>query len=477
MENALKFYINGKWVAPSTKTTLDVINPATEESIAKIAMGGKADVDKAVAAAKTAFETFSKTTVEERVALLERIIAAYQARMGDIAQAVSQEMGAPIGLASAAQAPAGLGHLMNSLKALKSFKWSEDVGTARVVREPIGVCGLITPWNWPLNQIAAKVGPAIAAGCTMILKPSEIAPLNAIIFAEVMDAAGVPPGVFNLINGDGPNVGVAMSAHPDIDMMSFTGSTRAGISVAQEAAVTVKRVAQELGGKSPNVILDDADFAKVVARDTFGVCMNTGQSCNAPTRMLVPAGRMEEAAAIAKATAEHIKVGDPSDKATQIGPVVSKTQFDKIQALIQKGIDEGAKLETGGVGRPDGLNRGYFIKPTIFSDVSNDMSIAQEEIFGPVLSLIPYKDENDAVRIANDTVYGLSAYVSSGDLERAKKVGSQIRAGNVHLNGAGVDPNAPFGGFKQSGNGREFSKWGLEEFLETKAFLGFNAAG
>ena len=292
-----------------------------------------------------------------------------------------------------------------------------------------------------------------------------------------MDAAGVPAGVFNLINGDGPNVGVAMSAHPDIDMMSFTGSTRAGISVAQEAAVTVKRVAQELGGKSPNVILDDADFAKVVARDTFGVCMNTGQSCNAPTRMLVPAGRMEEAAAIAKATAEHIKVGDPSDKATQIGPVVSKTQFDKIQALIQKGIDEGAKLETGGVGRPDGLNRGYFIKPTIFSDVSNDMSIAQEEIFGPVLSLIPYKDENDAVRIANDTVYGLSAYVSSGDLERAKKVGSQIRAGNVHLNGAGVDPNAPFGGFKQSGNGREFSKWGLEEFLETKAFLGFNAAG
>ncbi|MCB1684175.1 MAG: aldehyde dehydrogenase family protein [Pseudomonadales bacterium] len=477
MENALKFYINGKWVTPSTKTTLDVINPATEESIAKIAMGGKADVDNAVAAAKAAFETFSRTTVEERIALLERIIAAYQARMSDIAQTVSQEMGAPIGLASAAQAPAGLGHLMNSLKALKSFQWSEDVGTARIVREPIGVCGLITPWNWPLNQIAAKVGPAIAAGCTMVLKPSEVAPLNAILFAEVMDAAGTPPGVFNLINGDGPTVGVAMSAHPDIDMMSFTGSTRAGISVAQEAAVTVKRVAQELGGKSPNVILDDADFAKVVARDTFGVCMNTGQSCNAPTRMLVPANRMEEAAAIAKATAETIKVGDPADKATQIGPVVSKVQFDKVQALIQKGIDEGAKLETGGVGRPDGLNRGYFIKPTIFSDVSNEMSIAREEIFGPVLSIIPYKDESDAIRIANATVYGLSAYVSSSDLERAKKVGSQIRAGNVHLNGAGVDPGAPFGGYKQSGNGREFSKWGLEEFLETKAFLGFNAAG
>jgi len=476
MENTHKFYINGEWVAPSTTDTLEVINPATEEPIATIAMGGKADVDKAVAAAKAAFVTFSQTSVAERAALLGRIIEAYKARMADIAATVSQEMGAPIGLANAAQAPAGLGHLMFALNAMQSFPWEEDAGKARIVREPIGVCGLITPWNWPLNQIAAKVGPAIAAGCTMVLKPSEIAPLNAIIFAEVMHAAGTPPGVFNLVHGDGPTVGVAMSSHPDIDMMSFTGSTRAGISVAQESAKTVKRVAQELGGKSPNVILDDASFAEVVARDTFGVCMNTGQSCNAPTRMLVPASRMAEAAAIAKATAEQIKVGDPSNPQTQIGPVVSETQYNKVQALIQKGIDEGAKLETGGLGRPDGLNRGYFIRPTIFSDVRNDMTIAQEEIFGPVLSLIPYSDEEDAVKIANDTVYGLSAYVSSGNLDHAAQVGRRIRAGNVHLNGAGVDPGAPFGGYKQSGNGREFSKWGLEEFLETKALLGYNAS-
>jgi aldehyde dehydrogenase (NAD+) len=476
MSNHRKFYIDGKWVDPKGTETLDVINPATEEPIATIALGNEEDVNRAVAAAKKAFETFSRTTLEERAALLEKIIGAYKERMGEIAETVSKEMGAPMSLANAAQAPAGLGHLMYSLNALNSFPFEEQVGKNLIVREPIGVCGLITPWNWPLNQIAAKVGPAIAAGCTMVLKPSEIAPLNAILFAEVMDAAGVPPGVFNLINGDGPTVGVAMSSHPDIDMMSFTGSTRAGISVAQEAAKTVKRVAQELGGKSPNLILDDASFAEVIARDTFGVCMNTGQSCNAPTRMLVPMSRMEEAAAIAKATAEQIKVGDPSDGATQIGPLVSEAQFNKVQALIQKGIDEGAKLECGGVGRPDGLNRGYFVKPTIFSNVSNDMTIAQEEIFGPVLSLIGYKDEEDAVRIANDTVYGLSAYVSSGDLEHAARVGRQIRAGNVHLNGAGVDPGAPFGGYKQSGNGREFSKWGLEEFLETKAMLGYNAA-
>ena len=476
MSNQQKFYIDGQWVDPVGKETLDVINPATEEPIGTIAMGTKEDVNKAVAAAKKAFETFSKTTIEERAALLEKIIEAYKARMGDIAQTVSQEMGAPMSLANAAQAPAGLGHLMYSLNALKEFKFEEQVGKNLIVREPIGVCGLITPWNWPLNQIAAKVGPAIAAGCTMVLKPSEIAPLNAIIFAEVMHEAGVPKGVFNLVNGDGPNVGVAMSSHPDIDMMSFTGSTRAGISVAENSAKTVKRVAQELGGKSPNVILDDANFPEVIARDTFGVCMNTGQSCNAPTRMLVPASRMEEAAAIAKATAEQIKVGDPSDETTQIGPVVSAAQFEKVQNLIQKGIDEGAKLETGGVGRPDGMNRGYFVKPTVFSNVTNDMTIAQEEIFGPVLSLIGYKDEEDAVRIANDTVYGLSAYVSSGDVSHAAKVGREIRAGNVHLNGAGVDPGAPFGGYKQSGNGREFSKWGLEEFLETKALLGYNAA-
>jgi aldehyde dehydrogenase (NAD+) len=454
---------------------MDVINPATEEPICAIALGNSADVDRAVAAAKAAFETFSQTTREERIALLEKIIACYKARMGDIAAAVSQEMGAPVGLANAAQAPAGLGHLMYTLNALKEFSFEQMVAGNKIVREPIGVCGLITPWNWPLNQIAAKVGPAIAAGCTMVLKPTEIAPINALIFAEVMHEAGVPAGVFNLVNGTGPDVGVAMSSHPDIDMMSFTGSTRAGISVAQEAAKTVKRVTQELGGKSPNIILDDADFAAAVSRDMAGMCMNTGQSCNAPTRMLVPASRMDEAAAIAKATAEAIVVGDPSDAGTQVGPLVSQMQFDKVQALIQKGIDEGAKLETGGVGRPEGMNRGYFVKPTVFSHVTNDMTIAQEEIFGPVLSLIGYKDDEDAVRIANDTVYGLSAYIS-GSPERAKAVASQLRAGNVHLNGAGVNPGAPFGGYKQSGNGREFSVWGLEEFLETKAVIGFDAA-
>ena len=475
MDNAKKFYINGEWVDPIGTETMDVINPATEEPICAIALGNSADVDRAVAAAKAAFETFSQTTREERIALLEKIIECYKARMGDIAAAVSQEMGAPVGLANAAQAPAGLGHLMYTLNALKEFSFEQMVAGNKIVREPIGVCGLITPWNWPLNQIAAKVGPAIAAGCTMVLKPTEIAPINALIFAEVMHEAGVPAGVFNLVNGTGPDVGVAMSSHPDIDMMSFTGSTRAGISVAQEAAKTVKRVTQELGGKSPNIILDDADFAAAVSRDMAGMCMNTGQSCNAPTRMLVPETRMDEAAAIAKATAEAIVVGDPSDAGTQVGPLVSQMQFDKVQALIQKGIDEGAKVETGGVGRPEGMNRGYFVKPTVFSHVTNDMTIAQEEIFGPVLSLIGYKDEEDAVRIANDTVYGLSAYIS-GSTERAKAVASKLRAGHVHLNGAGVNPGAPFGGYKQSGNGREFSVWGLEEFLETKAVIGFDAA-
>lgn len=474
MENHQRFYINGEWVAPHGAGTLAVINPASEEAIATIAMGDTTDVDNAVAAAKAAFVSYSVTSVEERIALMERVVAVYKSRLGDIAETVSSEMGAPIKLANMAQAPSGLGHFMNALRALKAFQFEEDAGKARVIREAIGVCGLITPWNWPLNQIAAKVGPALAAGCTMVLKPSEVAPLNALIVAEVLHEAGVPAGVFNLVNGDGPTVGAALSAHPDIDMMSFTGSTRAGISVAQASAPSVKRVAQELGGKSPNIILDDADFEKSVARDTVGVCMNTGQSCNAPTRMLVPAARMDEAAAIARAAADKIRVGDPADETTQIGPLVSEVQFNKVQDLIQRGIDEGARLETGGVGRPDGLNRGYYVKPTIFSHVSNDMTIAQEEIFGPVLSLIGYEDEDEAIRIANDTPYGLAAYVSSGDKEHAAAVGRRIRAGNVHLNGAGVDPGAPFGGYKQSGNGREFGKWGLEEFLETKALLGYN---
>ena len=476
MSNRQKFYINGEWVQPSTSTTLEVVNPATEEAIDVIALGGPQDVDKAVAAAKAAFETYSQTGREERVALLERIIATYSARMGDVAAIISQEMGAPMPLAKAAQAPAGLGHFMTTLEVLKTYEFEEDVGTSHIVKEPAGVCGFITPWNWPINQIACKVAPALAAGCTMVLKPSEVAPFNAVLFAEVMDEAGVPPGVFNLVNGDGPTVGVALSSHPDIDMMSFTGSTRAGVEVARNAAPTVKRVAQELGGKSANIILDDADFQKAIARDVFGMCMNSGQSCNAPTRMLVPMQRMDEAAAIAKAAADNVKVGDPSAEGTTIGPVVSEVQFNKIQRLIEKGIEEGAKLETGGPGRPDGLNQGYYVKPTVFSHVTNDMTIAREEIFGPVLSLIGYQDDEDAVRIANDTVYGLSGYISSGNPERAKALARRIRTGNVHLNGASVDNKAPFGGYKQSGNGREWGTHGFEEFLEVKAIMGYSAA-
>jgi len=476
LKNEKLFYIDGKWVEPHSKHTLAVQNPANEEVIGTIVLGDQEDVNRAVAAAKRAFQTFSKTTVAERVALLEKIIAAYQKKMPEIAATVSKEMGAPIALAGAAQAPAGLGHLMYTLNALKTFEWEKDIGRNRIVHEAIGVCALITPWNWPLNQIAAKVAPAIAAGCTMVLKPTEIAPLNAVLFAEVMDEAGVPPGVFNLVQGDGPGVGVALSSHPDVDMVSFTGSTRAGISVAQNAAPTVKRVTQELGGKSANILLDDADFPKAVAQGMGSCVMNSGQSCNAPTRMLVPHKRMDEAAAIAKSVAMAAKVGDPSKPDTGVGPVVSETQWKKIQGLIKKGIEEGAKLECGGEGLPSGLNHGYFVKPTVFSHVTNDMTIAREEIFGPVLSIIGYEDDADAVRIANDTLYGLSGYVQSSNLDRARDVARQIRAGNIHVNGAGVDPGAPFGGYKQSGNGREFSVWGLEEFLETKAILGYNAA-
>jgi aldehyde dehydrogenase (NAD+) len=477
MEHAKHFYINAEWVESSTSETLDVINPATEEAIGQIAMGGQADVDAAVAAAAAAFESYSQTTREERVALLEKIIAAYQVRMGDVAVAISQEMGAPLALANAAQAPAGLGHFMTTLEVLRNFQFEEDIGTSHVIREPAGVCAFITPWNWPINQIACKVAPALAAGCTMVLKPSEVAPFNAILFAEILDEAGVPPGVFNLVNGDGPTVGAALSAHPDVDMVSFTGSTRAGIEVAKNAAPTVKRVAQELGGKSANIILDDADFNKAISRDVFGLCMNSGQSCNAPTRMLVPESRMDEAAAIAKAAAEQVKVGDPAAEGTTIGPVVSAVQFEKIQNLIQAGIDEGATLETGGTGRPDGLNAGYYVKPTVFSHVTNEMTIAREEIFGPVLSLIGYADDDEAVQIANDTPYGLSGYISSGDPERARSLARRIRTGNVHLNGAPVDNKAPFGGYKQSGNGREWGQYGFEEFLEVKAIMGYNAAG
>jgi len=475
MKECLQFYINGKWVDPVQPKTMDVINPATEEVVGRISLGSAADVDKAVAAARTAFETFGHSSREERIALLERIIGTYQAHMGEMAETISLEMGAPMWLANAAQAPAALAHLMQALEVLKNYEFVENRGTTRILHEPIGVCGFITPWNWPVNQIACKVAPALAAGCTMVLKPTEIAPLNGVLFAQIMHEAGVPAGVFNLINGDGPTVGAAIAAHPGIDMVSFTGSTRAGTQVAKAAADSVKRVAQELGGKSPNIILEDADFERAVEGGVRTCFTNSGQSCNAPTRMLVPRSRHAEAVAIAKAAAESTKVGDPRTEGTTIGPVVSKAQFDKIQRLIESGIKEGAELVTGGPGRPEGMTRGYYVRPTVFANVRNDMTVAREEIFGPVLCILPYENEDDAVRIANDTVYGLSSYVSSGDPNRALRIASRLRAGNVHLNGAGPDFNAPFGGYKQSGNGREWGIYGFEEFLETKAVLG-NAA-
>jgi aldehyde dehydrogenase (NAD+) len=472
MTEYLDFYIDGRWVAPVVPKTLDVIDPATEQPVARISVGSAADVDRAVAAARRAFEAFSRTSREERVALLERVIAAYQSKLPEIADMISREMGAPLSLAKNAQAPAGLAHLKQALAVLKEFRFEETKGTTRILREPVGVCGLITPWNWPMNQIMCKVAPALAAGCTMILKPSEVAPLSGIMAATVLHEAGVPAGVFNLVNGEGPVVGAAMAAHPGIDMMSFTGSTRAGTQVAKAAADTVKRVAQELGGKSANIILDDADFGKSVKGGVRACFNNSGQSCNAPTRMLVPRARLAEAVAIAKDAAAAVVVGDPRTEGTTIGPVVSRTQFDKIQALIKKGIAEGAELVTGGPGRPEGLERGYYVRPTVFTNVRNDMTIAREEIFGPVLSILPYEDEEEAIRIANDTPYGLSGYVASGDPQRALRVASRLRTGMVHLNGATVDHAAPFGGYKQSGNGREWGEFGLTEFLEVKAVMG-----
>ncbi len=473
MRNQRKFYIDGRWVEPHSRQTMDIINPANEEVIGAITLGDQEDVDAAVAAARKAFDGFSQTTATERIALLERIIEIYKQRMAEIGEVVSREIGAPVSLAQAAQAPAGLGHFEATLQALRDFEWEKDMGRSRVVYEPIGVCALITPWNWPPNQIVAKVAPALAAGCTVVLKPSEIAPLNAIILAEVMHEAGVPPGVFNLVNGDGPGVGAALAKHPDVDMISFTGSTRAGVLVAQNAAPTVKRVAQELGGKSANIILDDANLEKVVSAGLRACVRNTGQSCNAPTRMLVPLSLMDEAAAIAKEAALAVKVGDPADPDTQQGPVVSKAQWDKVQNLIKQGIEEGAKLECGGLGLPDGLDRGYYVKTTVFSHVQNDMTIAREEIFGPVLVIIGYEDEEDAIRIANDTPYGLAGFVQSGDLERARRVARRVRAGYLQINGAPYRYEMPFGGYKQSGNGRENGAWGIEEFLETKAILGY----
>ena len=444
MREYMKFYIDGQWVDPTTPKSLDVINPATEEVCGKISLGSEADVDKAVKAARKAFASWSQTSREERMEVLNRILAEYQKRFGDLATAIN---------------------------ILKDFKFEEDRGTTMIVKEPIGVCSFITPWNWPLNQIMCKVAPALATGCTMVLKPSEVAPFSGQIFAEIMHEAGVPAGVFNMVHGDGLGVGVPLSSHPEVDMVSFTGSTRAGIEVAKNAAPTVKRVHQELGGKSPNIVLDDDVFTKSVAAGVRHVMNNSGQSCNAPTRMLVPSKRMDEAIAVAKETAAQITVGDPTGNA-MLGPVVSETQFDKIQKLIQAGIDEGATLVAGGVGRPDGIDKGYFVKPTVFANVKPDMTISREEIFGPVLSILGYESLDQAVEIGNDTEYGLAAYVNGADLAKAREVASRLRAGQVSINGAS-DMTAPFGGYKMSGNGREWGDFAFHEFLEVKAVMGY----
>jgi aldehyde dehydrogenase (NAD+) len=471
VSNHLKFFIDGAWVPPVVPVALDVIDPSTEEPFTQIAAGSKADVDKAVAAAKAAFPAFSRWTQPERLELLRRILAEYEKRAEDIAQAVSREMGAPIAFARESQVGAGHGHLSATIAALENYKFTEQRGSTLIVKEPIGVVALITPWNWPLNQITCKVGPAIATGCTMVLKPSEIAPISGVIFAEVMEAAGVPKGVFNMINGTGPDVGQVMAGHPDVDMVSFTGSTRAGIIVAKTAADTVKRVAQELGGKSPNIVLPDADLAQAVADGVTGCFGNSGQSCDAPTRMLVPRDRHDEALAVAREAAERLVTGDPQGEGIDLGPVVSQVQFDKIQRLIEAGISEGATLVTGGPGRPENLNRGYYIRPTVFGNVTNDMTIAREEIFGPVLSILPYDSEEEAIEIANDTPYGLAAYVQ-GEPDHARKIAPRLRAGSVYLNYPDWDLFSSFGGYKQSGNGREYADWGIHDFLEIKSVVG-----
>ncbi len=471
MYDCTKNYINGVWISSDAENLHDIINPATEGSIGQVAYGTAADVDLAVAAARAAFEEFSQWTVEQRLELLGKIEESYLARYNDMAEAITAEMGAPTTFSQKAQAATGIGHLRSTITALQTMKLEEKFAKSTVLKEPIGVCGLITPWNWPINQIMCKVAPAIAAGCTVVLKPSEIAPVNATIFAEILDAAGVPAGVFNLVNGDGPGVGSAMSAHPGIDMMSFTGSTRAGILVAKSAADTVKRVAQELGGKSANIILEGAPLEKAIKNGVISMFGNTGQSCNAPSRMLVPESIYEQAVAVATAVAEHVQPGDPQDPATHMGPVVSEAQYNKIQGLIEKGIEEGAGLVCGGPGKPEGMDTGYFVKPTIFRDVNNNMTIAREEIFGPVLVMIPYSTIDEAIEIANDTDYGLSGYVYGGSTEEAMAVARRMRTGMVHLNGAAIDISAPFGGYKQSGNGREWGAHGIEDFLELKAVM------
>lgn len=474
-EAVLKSYIDGKWVLPATSTDLvTAINPATEEICATVAVCGHDDVDRAARAARAAFDGYAAFTLDQRIALVEKLIAIFERRYDEMVTAISTEMGAPYDLSYNAQAECGPGHLKETIIAAREMEWERKIGSnARLVREPIGVCVLITPWNWPVNQLAAKIGPALVAGCTMILKPSEVAPLSAQLFAEFIDEAGFPAGVFNMVHGTGPAIGDALTSHPEVDMISFTGSTRAGIQVAKSAADTVKRVSQELGGKSANIVFADSDLPAAVKRGVLHCFENAGQSCNAPTRMLVEASVYDDAVAIAAEVARAAKLGDPMEKGRHFGPVVSKLQFDKIQRLIQIGIDEGAQVVAGGVGRAEGFNRGYYVRPTVFAGVHNKMTIAQEEVFGPVLVMIPFKDEAEAIEIANDTPYGLAAYVQSGDLERARRVSRRMRAGGVSINGAGQDYASPFGGYKQSGNGREWGEWGLHDFLEIKVINGF----
>ncbi|MEZ5562094.1 MAG: aldehyde dehydrogenase family protein [Gammaproteobacteria bacterium] len=471
MTDFRRFYIDGQWVDPQQARDFPVINPATEECIATISLGAVADVDRAVAAARRAFASYSHSTVAERIGLIRRVLEVYKARQDEIGAAISDEMGAPLAFARKSQAGIGAGHLATMLEVLPHFVFTEEREGMQLLREPVGVCGFITPWNWPINQIACKVVPALAAGCTMVLKPSEIAPLSGSLFAQVMHEAGVPAGIFNLVHGDGPGVGQAIAEHPGIDMLSFTGSTRAGIAVAKAGADTVKRVHQELGGKSPLLILDEQSLEAAVRWGVTDCFSNSGQSCNAPSRMLVPAALHGRATVLAREVAEAMVVGDPRDPATVLGPVVSQVQFDKIQRLIRAGMEEGATLVCGGPGRPSGLGKGYYVRPTVFAGVRNDMQIAREEIFGPVLGILPYGDEAEAIRIANDTPYGLAAYVWAADPDTARRVAGRIRAGMVHINGADLPLNAPFGGFKQSGNGREWGEFGLADFLELKVVV------
>ncbi len=476
MVHEQQFYIDGTWVDPlDCQGELAVINPSTEEAFATISLAGLQDVDRAVAAARSAFSDFYLTKMEVRLDLLKAILAAYQRRKDDLTWAISSEMGAPGKMALKSQVGSGEAHLRTIIETLKGYAFERMIGNTLITKESVGVVAMITPWNWPLNQITCKVGPAIAAGCTMVLKPSEIAPMSALVFTEIMHEAGVPAGVYNMINGDGPLVGDALSRHADIDMVSITGSTRAGVSVAKAAADTVKRVHQELGGKSPNIILDDANFEEAVRTGALECFNNSGQSCNAPTRMLVPKQKMDEAAEIAAAAANALVVGPADREGIDLGPVVSDMQYGKIQDLIAAGISEGARLAAGGLGRPDGMNRGCFVRPTVFADVKPGMQIEREEIFGPVLSIVAYEDDEDAVRIANDTVYGLAAYISSSNIDRARKIARRLRAGDVHINYPAWDTYAPFGGFKQSGNGREYGEFGLDDFLEVKGVIGYGA--